>query len=275
MFAVAVIVSLSAVDDAWIATKHVPMAGPDEAVTQVVPLGKLTSPLGPAVPKVTVTPPRRVPAPSVTVAVADDGDDPSAGTEDGTKPTAVRGVAPAVVEVSVRGELPWTPFLVAVAVMVSVSGVSEAWTVTEQVPSVPVVQPDPPGKVTSPSVVKATTAPGTGLWLTSLTVAVAVEVVVPSAGSELGLIATATEAGGTAVSVRVAVPVWPLAAALMVSLPVVVEAVMVIEQVPSPGPEDAVVQVAPLGKVTSPLLVKVTGAPGTRLLVASLTVTVA
>ena len=271
--AVAVIFSVPAVDDALIATAHIPVAGPDEPVTQVVPLGNVAPP---SVPKVTVTPPRRVPAPSVTVAVADEGDDPSAGTEDGTKPTAVRGVAPAVVvEVSVRGEPPWTAFLVAVAVIVSVSGVSEAWMMTEQLPSAPVVQPDPPGKVTSPSVLKATTVPGTTLWLTSLTVAVAVEVEVPSAGRELGLSATATEAGGTAVSVRVADPLWPLVAAVMVSLPVVVEAVMVTEQVPSPGPEDAVVQVAPLGKVTSPLLVKVTCAPGTRLLVASLTVTVA
>ena len=107
---------------------------------------------------------------------------------------------------------------------------------------------------------KETTAPPTRLPLASLTVAVAVEVEVPSAGREDGLRATVTVAGAVAVSVRVAVPDLALAVAVIVSWSAVIDALTVTEHVPNVGPEDAVVQVAPPGKVASPLVVKVTGA---------------
>lgn len=180
--------SVSAVVDALIWTEHVPSAAPELAVVHEFEDGKVASPL---VPKVTVAPGTRFPVASLTVAVAVDVDAPSAGIEDGTRPRLTRATGP----VSVSMAVPWVPFLVAVAVMVSVSAVVEAWMVTEQVPLAAVVQVDPPGKLTSPPVAKETGVPATRLLLASLTVAVAVEVDVPSAAIELGLSVTATVAG--------------------------------------------------------------------------------
>src|SRR5436190_1476238 len=111
--------------------------------------------------------------------------------------------------------------------------------VTEQAPrSGPddaVVQPDPPGNVTSPLVANATDTPPTELLWASRVGAVAVEVSVPLAVTEVGVSPTVTVVAGPAVSVRVAVPEWVAAVAVMVSVSAVVEALMVTEQMPSPA----------------------------------------
>ena len=133
------------------------------------------------------------------------------------------------------------------------------------------MQVAPAGKVVSPLVVRETAAPPTRLPLASLTVVVAVEVETPSAAMVAGLRATVTAAGAVAVSVRVAVPDFALAVAVIVSWSAVTDALTVTEHVP----EALVVQVAPAGKVVTPLVVKETTAPPTRLPLASLTVVVA
>ena len=100
--------------------------------------------------------------------------------------------------------------------------------------------------------------------------AVAVEVEAPSAGREDGLRATVTVPGVN--SVRVAVPDLPPEVAVIVSWSaVVVDALTVTEHVP----DAVVVQVAPEGKVTSPLVPKNTAAAPMGLALASFTVAVA
>src|SRR5438105_15461600 len=124
--------------------------------------------------------------------------------------------------------------------------------------------------MTSPSVAKVTVSLATALLLASVTVAVALAVDLPSAGTDDGLRLTVTLATGPAVSVRVAEPDWCVvaASAVMSSWSAVLEAVIVVAYVPSPllatGPN-----------VTSPSVEKETVSVVTRLPAASVTVAVA
>jgi hypothetical protein len=155
--------------------------------------------------------------------------------------------------------------------------------VTEHVPAaapvVAVVQVLVPfRKVASPLVVKATTAPPTRFCWASFTVALADEVVVPSAGTDAGVSATATVAGAPGVSVRVAVPDLPPLVAVIVSTSAVVEAWITTVQVPAFVVMQVSVDLSAavlFGNVTSPLRVKVTGALATLAFVADFTVAVA
>jgi hypothetical protein len=164
------------------------------------------------------------------------------------------------------------------AVIVSWSAVSDEVMVTEHVPLAPVVQLVAL-KVASPLVMKlSTNAPWTGVPPESFTVAVAVDVEVLSAGIELGLRASETCAGA-ANSVSVAVPDFVSTVAVIVSWSAVEDAWIGFEQTPSMVPGlfwlSPVVQVFPLGKVTSPLVLNVAVAPFTGLPAASFAVTVA
>ena len=137
------IVSVSAVVEALIATEHVPTPAPDEAVTQLDPPGKLTSPL---VPNCTDAPPTKFPFTSFTVAKADDPEPPSAGTEDGLNPKLTAATGPATrVRVAlpepVSGDEPEAETVTRPAVV-------PALTEIEHVPDVVVVQVLPAGKLT-------------------------------------------------------------------------------------------------------------------------------
>ena len=104
--------------------------------------------------------------------------------------------------------------------MVSGSAVLDAVIVTEQVPKelpeAAVVQVALLEKVTSPLVANVTGIPPSRFWWASVTVAVAVDVDVPSAVIEDGLKATETAAADPGVWVRVALPCFPPAVARMV-----------------------------------------------------------
>jgi hypothetical protein len=106
-------------------------------------------------------------------------------------------------------------------------------------------------KVTSPLVENVTVSVVTLLLWASLTVAVAVDVDTWSAGIEVGLSATVTEADGPGCSVSMAVPDLPSARAVIVSVSAVADAVIVAEYVPS-----WLLVVDPT--VESPLVVKTT-----------------
>jgi hypothetical protein len=124
-----------------------------------------------------------------------------------------------------------------------------------------------------PLVVNATVSPVIGLPLTSVTVAVAVEVDVPLAVIDAGLNATVTYAARPVVCVNVAVPVAGVAGveslALIVAVPGVVVDVIFATYVPGLAPAVA----API--VWAPVLVNATVSPETRLPFASVTVAVA
>ena len=257
---VAVIVSWSAVTEALTVIGQVPSVGPDEAVVQVAPDGKVTSPL---VVKATAAVATRLPLASFTVAVAVEVAAPSAGMFEGFSDTVTLDVGPVSVRVAAPERDP------TLAVIVSWSAVIEALTPTVHVPDAVVVQVAPAGKVVSPLVVKATRALATDAAAASFTLAVAVEVEAPSAGREDGLRATVTVPGVN--SVRVAVPERNPTVAVIVSWSAVIDALTVTEHVP----DAVVVQVAPEGKVTSPLVLKNTAAAPMGLALASFTLAVA
>src|SRR5436305_4735968 len=155
----------------------------------------VTSPL---VVKATVSFRTGLPFTSASVAVAVECDVPSAVIDAGFRPTAIVFAGP----YSVRTfESLFPPPL---AVMVSLSAVDDALMVLLAVPSLPVLALLGEN-VTSPLVPKPTLTPGTPLPLESVTVAVAVDVEVPSAAIEFGLSVRLNALAGPAVSVRGAV----------------------------------------------------------------------
>src|SRR5438309_1319333 len=142
--------------------------------------------------------------------------------EAGANVTVTIGV-PAV---SVRVFVPVMLALVALPVIVSLSAVDDALMVLLAVPSLPVLALLGEN-VTSPLVPKPTLTPGTPLPLESVTVAVAVDVEVPSAAIEFGLSVRLNALAAPAVSVRGAVPdLLLLVLAVMVSVAAVVDAVI-------------------------------------------------
>ena len=269
---VAVMVSVPEIADAVMVTEQVPRPAPEEAVVQV-PLSENVA--WPLVANFTTSPGTRVPLESSTVADAVEVSVPLAVNDMGFRPKATVDGAPASVSVDVAEPAP------SVAVMVSPgSALVEAWMMTEQVPredpEEPVMQVVPVGKVAAPVVLNVTCVPATRLWLAepSLTVAVAVLVEVPSARTIEGFKDRPSWARGVN-SVNVADPTWPLAVEVIVSLPGTEDALIATEQVPSPGPDVAVTQVAPSGNVAPPSVPKVTDIPPTGFALASFTVAVA
>lgn len=255
------------------------MAAPDTAVVHVVPFGKVTPPLVALVANVTGAPGTGFWLASVTVAVKVVVVVPSAVVVavGGVSVTAAAGPATSVSWLDPETEP-------VVAVIVSVSALVEAVMVTEQVPvesvvQVPLLEKWTPCPLARPLANVIVTF-GTTFPLVSTTVALAFEADVPSAMILAGFSVTDTAVGAPAVCVRTAggdVTLFELVA-VMFCVPAVFEDVMVTAQVPTPGPDLAVVQIPPAAKLaalTPPSVAKVTDSPGTSVPSASLTVAVA